>query len=105
LQQIHTAGRVFNDCLWGGFLIWNARDIPVFIDSRIDIFEYNGVFADYLDALGITNTLEILDKYGIRYVLFRRESAVAYLLMHNPGWKVAYQDETAVLLERIALAK
>jgi hypothetical protein len=101
LQKFHPEGRVFNDCLWGGYLIWNARQIPVFIDSRIDIYEYNGVFADYLDAMGIKNTLEILDKYHIRYVLYSRESAVAYLLMHNVGWKTRYQDQTTVLLERV----
>jgi hypothetical protein len=100
LREFHPQGRVFNDCLWGGFLEWNARHIPVFIDSRIDIFEYNGVFADYLDALGIDKTLEVLDKYHIRYVLFRKHTPVAYLLMHNAGWKVEYQDETKVLLER-----
>ncbi len=100
LRQFQPQGRVFNDCLWGGYLIWNVRDIPVFIDSRIDIYEYNGVFADYLDALGVKNTLEILNKYHIRYVLFPRQSPVAYLLMNNPGWKPRYQDETAVLLER-----
>ena len=101
LQQFRPAGRVFNDCLWGGYLTWNARNIPVFIDSRIDIYEYNGVFADYLDAMGIKNTLEILDKYHIRYVLFPQESPVAYLLGHNSGWKSNYQDGTTVLLERM----
>ncbi|MGA2904363.1 MAG: hypothetical protein ABSD98_11065 [Candidatus Korobacteraceae bacterium] len=100
LQQFQPQGRVFNDCLWGGYLIWNARNIPVFIDSRIDIYEYNGVFADYLDAMGIKNTLEILDKYHIRYVLYKQDSSVAYLLMHNSGWKTRYQDGTTVLLER-----
>lgn len=100
LHHFHPEGRVFNDCLWGGYLIWNARQIPVFMDSRIDIYEYNGVFADYLDALGVKNTLEILDKYHIRYVLFRQDNAVSYLLMHNTGWKVNYQDGTTVLLER-----
>ena len=100
LQHFHPEGRVFNDCLWGGYLIWNARHIPVFMDSRIDIYEYNGVFGDYLDALGVKNTLEILDKYNIRYVLFREDNAVSYLLMHNPGWKVNYEDGTTVLLER-----
>jgi hypothetical protein len=79
----------------------NARHIPVFIDSRIDIYEYNGVFADYLDAIGIKNTLEILDKYHIRYVLYPQSSPVAYLLTHNPGWKTNYRDETTVLLERV----
>ena len=101
LRQFHPQGRVFNDFLWGGYLIWNYRDLPVFIDSRIDIFEYNGVFADYLDAIGVKNALEILDKYNIRYVLFRRESPLTYLLMHNAGWKTDYEDGTTVLLEKV----
>ena len=101
LQQFQPNGHVFNDCLWGGYLIWNTRNIPVFIDSRIDIYEYNGVFADYLDAMGVKNTLEILDKYHIRYVLYREESGVAYLLLHNSGWKTRYRDGTTILLERI----
>ena len=101
LQHLHPQGRVFNDCLWGGYLIWNVRDIPVFIDSRIDIYEYNGVFADYLDAMGIKNTLGILNKYDIRYVLYSKASAVAYLLMNTPAWKTDYEDETTVLLERV----
>ncbi len=105
LQHFQPQGRVFNDCLWGGYLIWNVRNIPVFIDSRIDIYEYNGVFADYLDAMGVKNTLEILDKYHVRYVLYRQESGVAYLLLHNSGWKTRYQDGTTVLLERAAIAK
>lgn len=100
LQQLHPEGRVFNDCLWGGYLIWNARQIPVFMDSRIDIYEYNGVFADYLDAIGIRRTREVLNKYRIRYVLFKQASPVAYLLMHSTGWKIDYDDGTTVLLER-----
>ena len=101
LRQLHPKGRMFNDCLWGGYLIWNVRDIPVFIDSRIDIYEYNGVFADYLDAIGVNNTLRILDKYQIRYVLDRKDSPVAYLLMNTHAWKANYQDELTVLLERV----
>jgi hypothetical protein len=100
-QRLAPQDRIFNDCLWGGFLIWNARNVRVFIDSRIDIYEYNGVFADYLDAIGVKNTLEILDKYRIRYVLFAQQSPLAYLLMHTPGWKVDYRDGTTVLVERV----
>ena len=100
LRELHPRAPVFNDCLWGGYLIWNVRDIPVFIDSRIDIFEYNGVFADYLEAIDLRNTLAVLDKYDIRYVLFPRDGAVAYLLMNARGWQTIYRDETTVLLER-----
>ncbi len=99
LQQLHASGRIFNDYLWGGYLIWNVRDVPVFIDSRVDIFEYNGVFADYLDALDMKNTLAILQKYDIRYVLFRRQSPLAYLLSNTQSWQIAYQDETTIIFE------
>jgi hypothetical protein len=79
----------------------DVRDIPVFIDSRIDIYEYNGVFADYLDAIGVNNTLGLLDKYQIRYVLDRKDSPIAYLLRNTHAWKADYQDEVTVLLERL----
>ena len=74
--------------------------MPVFIDSQIDIYKYNGVFADYLDAIGINRPLAVLDKYRIDYVLFRKESPLAYLLMNTTGWKTDYRDDTTVLLER-----
>ena len=66
----------------------------------LDIFEDRGVFADYLNAIGIENTLQVLDKYSIRYVLYPQESPIAYFLKHNIGWKIDYQDGTTVFLER-----
>ncbi len=101
LQNFHPRGQVFNDYLWGGYLIWNVRQVPVFIDSRVDVFERNGVLADYLRAIRIEDSLQILDKYSIQYVLYENHRPLAYLLRHTPGWKVDYEDKTAVLFERI----
>ena len=101
LQNFRPRGHVFNDYLWGGYLIWNVRQVPVFIDSRMDVFERNGVLADYLHAIRIEDSLQILDKYSIQYVLFENHRPLAYLLQHTPGWKVDYQDKTAILFERI----
>jgi hypothetical protein len=100
LKTLHAGSRVFNDYLWGGYLIWNVRDLPVFVDSRVDIFEYNGVFGDYLDVLDMKNALATLKKYDIRYVLFRRRSPLAYLLSNTSGWQQTYGDDTAVFFER-----
>ncbi len=100
LQTFHPRGNVFNDYLWGGYLVWNVRQVPVFIDSRVDVFERNGVLADYLHAVRIENTLRILDTYSIQYVLFENDRPLTYLLRHTPGWKVDYQDKTAILFER-----
>ncbi len=100
LQRMQPDGRVFNEFIWGGFLEWNVRQLPVFLDSRVDIFEYNGTFRDYLDVIRLKDTLAILDRQQIRYVLFEREAPLTYFLEHSGGWKVNYQDETTILLER-----
>ena len=100
LNTFHPQGRVFNEFLWGGFLDFNARHIPVFVDSRVDIFEYNGSFRDYLDIIRMSDSLALLDRYKIRYVLYEKDSPLAYLLEHTEGWKVDYQDATTILLER-----
>jgi hypothetical protein len=100
LRAFHPDGNVFNEYLWGGYLIWNARQIPVFIDSRVDIFEYNGTFKDYLDAVRLKNTLVIFDKYSIKYALLERDTPLVYFLEHAPLWKVDYSDQVLVVLER-----
>ena len=100
LNSIAANDRVLNDYDWGGYLIWNTRQIPVFVDSRVDIFEYSGIFADYLDIMGVKNSLELLRKHDIQYVLFAREKPLSYLLRNSPGWKVQYEDNVAVLFER-----
>jgi hypothetical protein len=94
-------GRMLNFYLWGGYLGWNDRNVKVFLDSRVDIFEYEGVLKDYLDLLAINEPAAILDKYRIRYVLFPPGEALTYVLEHDSGWRVLYSDSVSVLLERI----
>lgn len=101
LRNFHPQGKVFNDYRWGGFLIWNTPQIPVFIDSRVDVFEHHGVFADYLHAVQLKNTLQILDNYEIRYVLFEKNAPLSYFLAHVSGWKIDYEDNNTVLFERM----
>jgi hypothetical protein len=101
LASFHPQGRVFNEYLWGGYMIWNLHGWPVFIDSRVDIFEYNGTFKDYLDIIRIKDSLGLLDKYKIRYVLYEKDSPLVYLLQHTGGWEADYQDERVILLERV----
>ncbi|MEK6221362.1 MAG: hypothetical protein N2D54_03855, partial [Chloroflexota bacterium] len=37
LQKEQLPGKLFNSYNWGGYLIWQARDYPVYIDSRADL--------------------------------------------------------------------
>jgi len=87
---------------WGGYLEWTDRDVPVFIDGRVDIFEYAGVFQDYIDLLNIQRVDEVLNKYKIRYVLFPHDQLLTYVLERDPGWKKIYWDGTSILFERVS---
>jgi len=93
-------GNTLNFYLWGGYLEWNNPGLKVFLDSRVDIFEYAGVLKDYFELLGVQNSQAVLDKYSIRYVLFPQSETLTYVLEHDPAWKVLYRDPLTVLLER-----
>lgn len=93
-------GNLLNFYFWGGYLGWNDPNIKVFVDSRVDIFEYEGVLNDYLSILMLKDPDAVVEKYGIKYVLFPPGEAYTYVLEHDPRWKVLYKDEVCVLLEK-----
>ena len=97
LANFKPQGKVYNDFLWGGYLIWYERQIPVFVDSRVDIFEYNGTFKDYLDVIHLKDSIEILNKHDIQYVLFEKDAPLVYLLKATRDWKVDYEDKTITI--------
>ena len=96
----HITGPLFNYYLWGGYINWQEPAVKIFIDSRADVFDYTGVFGEYLDAVAIRNSNEILDKYRIRYVLFPHHEPLTYLLEHDARWTRIYSDKNAVLFEK-----
>jgi hypothetical protein len=100
LKSHRLEGRMLNEYLWGGYLEWHDRDVKVFVDSRVDLYEYSGVFQDYLDLLELRKPQAILDKYRIRYVFFPPDLPLTYVLKHDAGWKVLAEDRVSVLLER-----
>jgi hypothetical protein len=100
MQRQHISGRIFNKDGWGGYMEWTAPELKTFIDSRADIFVYNGAFDDYVKAVLIQTPFEILDKYKIDYVLLEPKRPLEYLLEHSPAWHPIYTDKVAVLFER-----
>jgi len=101
LRTHPPSGRVLNYFVWGGYLTLYEPNMKVFIDSRVDVFEYTGVFRDYLDLVRVNNPQNILDKYKVRYVLFPHSQQLTYTLEHDPRWKINYRDSVSVLFERV----
>jgi hypothetical protein len=102
LRTVPPGILMMNDFNWGGYLLWNAREIPVFIDTRADVFEQQGVLADYLDATKLERPTEVLDKYRVGRVVFPTKEPLISLLRQSGDWRVEYEDETAVVLMRKA---
>jgi hypothetical protein len=99
MHKQHIEGRIFNRYGWGGYMEWHAPELKPGIDGRADIFTYNGVFEDFLNAGELKDSFEILDKYGIDYVLIQPKQPMSYLLEHSAEWRPIYADQVAVLFE------
>ena len=100
MRNAQVEGRIFNQYGWGGYMEWHDPKLKPFIDGRADLFVYNGVFADYLQATGVKKPFEVLDKYKIDYVFIQPTHPLAYVVEHSPEWHPIYADKIAVLLQR-----
>lgn len=100
MQRQHINGRIFNSYGWGGYMEWYTPEFKPVIDGRADIFVYNGVFNDFLNAMALNHPFETLDKYRIDYVLIQPQQPISYLLENSPQWQSIYADRVAVLFTR-----
>jgi hypothetical protein len=101
LRAHPPSGPIVNYYLWGGYLNWKDPNLKVFVDGRADIFEYSGVFKDYLSLLLLEEPDSILDKYKAHYVLFPLHEPFTHFMERDANWKTVYRDQISVLFERI----
>jgi len=102
LRQHPQSTRMFNAYGFGGYLIWQlGSQQKVFIDGRADLYEYSGVFQDYLHIADLhDDALHLLDSYKIESCLVGRKDALATLLSASSDWKRVYSDDVSVLFVR-----
>jgi hypothetical protein len=99
LERSDIKGNMLNDYNWGGYLIWNLRDNPVFVDGRTDLFG-DEILKDYLSVMSQQKGWEvILDEYQIVSVLVPEDSDIAKAL-RNANWEIIFQDSKAVIIQR-----
>ena len=91
IAVVQPSWRTFNSDSVGGIMTFESK--PEFIDSRFDIFEHQGVLADYLKAMYLVSPLEVFDKYKIDHVLVTETMPVGYLLKHTPGWTLMKREK------------
>jgi hypothetical protein len=103
LREHELPGEMFNTYNWGGYLIWSLYpDKPVFVDGRTDLYAFNSeVLEDYAQVHWVRpGWAQILDRYGVGYVITERTGLLDAMLGEVGTWKVVYQDDLAVIYAR-----
>ena len=101
MKEKQITGRLFSWYDYGGYIEFYAPEVKLFADNRTDIFVYNGVLDDYMKINAIEQSLELLDKHRIEYVLFPLDTRLAYVLDHSPQWRRIYEDKVVKLYQRM----
>ncbi len=101
LEEHPQPGHVFNDINWGGYLLfrmWPGQ--RVFIDSQTDFYGEPFVreYAALLEAPSGWDVM--LQKYNVNTLLLPPSTPLALAAQQSTGWRVVYQDATAIIVGR-----
>lgn len=109
LQNIDLGtARFYNEYNYGSYMLF--RGIPVFIDSRADLYspEFSNkeedIFSDFIDTSGIGKFYEdIFEKYQITHVITYENSKMNMIITKtkDPNYKELYKDDYFVVYERL----
>ncbi len=102
LRQHPEPVGMFNEYGWGGYLISQlGSQHQVFIDGRADLYEYSGVFPDYMViAAAQGDALRMLARHNIHSCLVRHGNPLEAMLAGSSDWKQVYSDDLSVIFIR-----
>jgi len=101
IRKTNLAGPMFNEFVWGGYLMWALPERKIFIDGRADFYDYAGVLSEYGDwYLVQEDPRRLLDKYGVKFCLLTPTAPEANVLPLLPGWREVYRDGNSVIFAR-----
>ena len=101
--------KLYNEYNYGSYLIY--RGIPVFIDSRADLYtpEFNGdenrdIFTDFLNASSASvNYNDIFEKYGVTHLLIYKNSRMDSDISKDAAYNKLYEDNNFILYEKLTV--
>jgi hypothetical protein len=94
------SGRIFNEMEWGGYLLYEYPEIPIFLDGHADFFGEDLVREYMAVRQGYPGWAEILDRYGVDWTLTRTAAPLNQLLELSSDWEPVSRDEVATLFRR-----
>lgn len=103
------SAKFYNEYNYGSYMLF--RGIPVFIDSRADLYapEFSGkeeedIFSDFINTSGISKFYEdTFEKYKITHLLISKKSKTNMIITktEDSNYKELYSDDNFVVYERL----
>lgn len=98
VKKAKLSGNMYNFYNWGGYLVWDLREYPTFIDGRMP---WGKVFDEYQEVMDLQgNWREILNKYNVNFMILPRSKFLEEIVKMDNKWEEAYSDDIAVVLVR-----
>ena len=103
-----SKARFYNAYNYGSYMLF--RDIPVFIDSRADLYapEFSGkeedIFSDFINTSSLSKFYEeTFEKYKITHVITQKASKMNMIITktNDKNLKELYSDDNFVIYERL----
>ena len=98
--------KLFNEYNFGSYILF--KDIPVFIDSRADVYDpafndwEDDIFRDFINLTNASNDYEEkFEHYGITHLLIYRNSTLDKVLRLDTDYNELYKDEKFIIYERL----
>lgn len=99
VKNNRTAGNLLNEYNWGGFISWNLREHPIFIDGRTDLYG-DKIISEWLTLVTAGNGYEkLLADYQIGFTILSPGQPIVNRLLER-GWKAEYRDDISIVLIR-----
>lgn len=104
LKNLRLSGNMFNEYNWGGYLIWQAPEYPVFTDGRTAHWKRDGknLLQEFVETANFhAGAAEVLDKYDINFLFLAPSRPLVQVLKNDSNWEMIYSDDLAVIMKRI----
>lgn len=104
--------KLFNEYNYGSYLLY--RGIPVFIDSRADLYapEFNKVekqegrdiFSDFMGVSNLSKYYEdVFERYGITHVILKSNTKLNKFISKDNKYSLIYEDKDFVIYEKVSM--
>ena len=99
-EQLPAGTRTLVHQPWGSWFEFALPDIPVFVDSRIEIVPKD-IWHDY-GEVGFAGAgwKEVLDRWNVEAIVAEADWDLLPILKDDPDWRLVYEDDDGALFVR-----